>query len=99
MLKLMFYHLKGNRRNYKLRITMSITDMAKVRPSNLFLRPLDLFRYLEKQTIQVHLNKIKKLYLILLNKHKKDLKISAAPVEKWYSKLAREQKSLASPGL
>ncbi len=73
MLKLMFYPLKGNRRNYKLRITMSITDMAKVRPSNLFLRPLDLFHYLEKQTIQAHLNKIKKkLYLILLNKHKKD---------------------------
>ncbi len=30
------------------------SDMAKVRPSNLFLRPLDLFRYLEKQTMQVH---------------------------------------------
>ncbi len=29
----------------------NFTDMAKVRPSNLFLRPLDLFCYLEKQTI------------------------------------------------
>jgi hypothetical protein len=42
----------------------SIADMAEVRPagrmgpSNLFLRPLDPFRYLEKQTIQVHLNEI-----------------------------------------
>jgi len=27
------------------------SDMAKVRPSNLFLRPLDLFCYLEKQII------------------------------------------------
>jgi len=31
--------------------------MAKVRPSNLFLRPLDLFCYLEKQTIKLNWDK------------------------------------------
>jgi len=33
------------------------TNMAKVRPSNLFLRPLDLFCYFEKQTIKVNYDK------------------------------------------
>jgi len=41
---------RNNRQYYK-------TDMAKVRTSNLFLRPLDLFCYLEKQAIKLNWDK------------------------------------------
>ncbi len=71
--------------------------MAKVQPSNLFLKPLDLFCYLENQTIFVSPFK-QNVYLILHNKHKSQLLLKgSAPEEKWISNLALKQKSLAPP--
>ncbi len=42
--------------------------MAKVRPSNLFLWPLDLFCYLAKQTIKVNYDKFEQNFTYFFSK-------------------------------
>ena len=87
--------------------------MFKVRPSNLFLRPLGLFFVIKKSNIS-KTKLVKKLYTLILDKHQKDqiffcfaeivtfkaeILNSAARDQNKFLKMAREQKSLATPAV